>query len=84
MTKISGLPGRQPVDQEIERVKNAPSPASYDTLEAFNALTSPKGRMTVGRDKRSCFVDQIAKLNVSPGPVVNSAEVGVYDHLTLG
>ena len=53
---------------EIEKVTTSPSPASYNTIEAYNKLNSPRSNIKIAKDKRKNFTDEIAKLNISLGP----------------
>lgn len=36
-------PPRSPSIKELNRLKELPSPASYDNLDAFNYISSPRG-----------------------------------------
>lgn len=82
MPKIKPEPSRFPSEAEEERVGLSPSPSTYEILEAYNFSKTPRGALKLGKDKRECFVDKIAALSVSPGPVKNASPIKTLNWLS--
>lgn len=82
--KIVPSPSRFATDAEVERVALSPSPSSYEILDSFNFMTTPRGNQKVGHEKKTCFVDHQAKLNYSPGPVKNHYTMKALKYLSSG
>jgi hypothetical protein len=69
---------------ELLKQKNLPSPPSYKVLEAYNFAHSPRRILSLCKEKRPCFVDLEAKLNLSPGPAKYSPLNKAFDKTSKG